>query len=72
MVSYQIAGFALLVCWAIEILLIGVLDYDKESTRYTQIGILALFVVCEIAVGVYVLVTLLQEDVQAGFDYVPE
>jgi hypothetical protein len=30
------------------------------------------FILAEILVGVYVLVTLLQEDVKAGFEYKPE
>lgn len=70
--SYHILGAAILLCWGLEILLVGILDSDKESLRYTQYGKIGGFIAAEIGIGLWVLLTLLQEDVVEGFEYKPE
>lgn len=69
---YHAGGVILLAMYAVEILFIGILDTEKEGVRPIQYGLMGSFILAEILVGVYVLVTLLQEDVKAGFEYKPE
>lgn len=72
MLAWHIVGFALLVLWIVEVLLLGMLEMDKPTVYYTEIGLLIMFIVAELAVGAWVLVTLLKDKVKAGYEYKPE
>ncbi len=70
--SYQMGGAILLVCWAFEILFVGILGSDTESLRMIQYAVIGGFIAAEIAAGTWVVKTLLKEDVKEGFEYKPE
>jgi hypothetical protein len=70
--SYHILGAALLLAWGLEILMIGILDTDKDTVRGTQYSKIGGLIAAEIGIGAWVLWTLLQEDVKEGFEYKPE
>jgi hypothetical protein len=72
MVSYQILGLVILIMWFIQVLLGSVLEMEPSTINYTQIGIMVMFIVAEVAVGAWVLVTLLKDEVKAGYEYKPE
>jgi hypothetical protein len=71
MIPYCVGGLLIVLCVLVGILG-GMLFDDRAYVAYMQIGILAILVIGELATGIWVLVTLMKEEVIEGFDFVPE
>jgi hypothetical protein len=71
MIPYCVGGLVVVLCILIGILG-GMLFDDRAYVAYMQIGVLVIFVLAEVGTGVWVLVTLMNEEVIEGFEFVPE
>jgi hypothetical protein len=71
MIPYGFFGVIVLVCLLVGILGNMVFD-DRSTVAYLQWGVLAMFVLAEVATGAWTLVTLMKPEVVEGFEFEPE